>query len=251
MSLRVLTWNLFHGRSVPGAGRSLRAEFAAMLAGWRWDVALLQEGPPWWARELAAASRACGAAALTSRNLGLPVRHAVAERWPDLIRSNGGGSNAILLRGAPRSALGRGAARRRGADRPFAHTRLRAWPERRVAQAARLPGGGLAVNYHGSARVELAREELGRLWEWALQLAAGEPIVLGGDLNLREHQLLGPPRAIHLAQRDVDHICTVGYAQAGEPEVLDRRVELSGERVELSDHPPLLASLAATGSRGD
>ena len=46
--MRVLTWNLFHGRAVPPAGRDLRGEFAAALAGWDWDVALLQEVPPWW-----------------------------------------------------------------------------------------------------------------------------------------------------------------------------------------------------------
>src|SRR5947209_5556043 len=64
----VLTWNLFHGRAVPGTGRDLLAEFARSLAGWSWDVALLQEVPPWWAPALA---RECGAEvalALTSRN---------------------------------------------------------------------------------------------------------------------------------------------------------------------------------------
>ena len=48
MAFRVLTWNLFHGRSVPGARRSLLDEFAARLAEWEWDVALLQEVAPWW-----------------------------------------------------------------------------------------------------------------------------------------------------------------------------------------------------------
>src|SRR6185369_6435905 len=46
-AVRVLTWNLFHGRSVPPSGRSLTSAFAAALAGWEWDVALLQEVPPW------------------------------------------------------------------------------------------------------------------------------------------------------------------------------------------------------------
>ena len=53
MSLRVLTWNLKHGRAVPPAGRDLFDEFAAALAGWEWDVALLQEVPPWWPAPLA------------------------------------------------------------------------------------------------------------------------------------------------------------------------------------------------------
>ena len=50
--MRVLTWNLLHGRAVPPAGRDLFDEFADALAGWEWDVALLQEVPPWWPAEL-------------------------------------------------------------------------------------------------------------------------------------------------------------------------------------------------------
>ena len=46
--VRVLTWNLKHGRSVPSAGPTCSTEFAAALAGWEWDLALLQEVPPWW-----------------------------------------------------------------------------------------------------------------------------------------------------------------------------------------------------------
>src|SRR5512147_2086759 len=98
--VRVLTWNLFHGRAVPERPRSLLPEFAATLAGWDWDVALLQEVPPWWPAQL---GRACGASArmaLTSRNWLLPLRRPVAERRPDLLRSNGGGCNAVLVRGA-------------------------------------------------------------------------------------------------------------------------------------------------------
>ncbi|HEY0517251.1 MAG TPA: endonuclease/exonuclease/phosphatase family protein, partial [Solirubrobacteraceae bacterium] len=143
MSTCVLTWNLFHGRSVPAAGRSLRLEFASMLAGWRWDVALLQEVPPWWTADLAAACAARGAAVLTSRNSALPLRHALAERWPDAIKSNGGGANVILLRDTSERLRS-------------SHVRLRVWPERRVAQAVWLPDGSVAVNYHGSARVPLA-----------------------------------------------------------------------------------------------
>ena len=58
MTLRVLSWNLYHGRADPPAGRPLFDEFAAMLAGWSWDVALLQEVPPWWAPQLARATDA-------------------------------------------------------------------------------------------------------------------------------------------------------------------------------------------------
>ena len=97
----VLTWNLFHGRAVPGAGRDLLAEFARSLAGWSWDVALLQEVPPWWTDPLARQAGAQQRTALTSRNLGLALRRAIAARSPDLLKSNGGGCNAVLVRGSP------------------------------------------------------------------------------------------------------------------------------------------------------
>ena len=64
----VLTWNLFHGRSVPETPHSLLPEFAALLASWEWDVALLQEVLPWWPVELGRASHASARMALTSRN---------------------------------------------------------------------------------------------------------------------------------------------------------------------------------------
>ena len=199
-----------------------------MLAGWRWDVALLQEVPPWWTADLAAACAARGAAVLTSRNSALPLRHALAERWPDAIKSNGGGANVILLRDTSERLRS-------------SHVRLRVWPERRVAQAVWLPDGSVAVNYHGSARVPLATQELERLWGWAVGLAGGAPVVLGGDLNLREPA--APPGAVHAARRDVDHIFAAGYEVAGAAGPLARTLDLGGREVELSDHPPLLAQL--------
>src|SRR5690242_12389797 len=95
----VVTWNLFHGRSVPDSPRELLDEFAARLATWDWDVALLQEVPPWWPSALGAACSASVRAAPTSRNWFLPLTRRVAQRRPDLIKSWGGGANAILVRG--------------------------------------------------------------------------------------------------------------------------------------------------------
>src|SRR5215211_259007 len=97
-TLRVVTWNLFHGRSLPPAGRSLRDDFAAVLAGWEWDVALLQEVPPWWSPILAMRAGAQERTVLTSRNWLTPLQRALAERLPDLMKSWGGGANAILSR---------------------------------------------------------------------------------------------------------------------------------------------------------
>ena len=75
--MRVLSWNLFHGRAVPERRRSLLGRVRGRLAGWDWDVALLQEVPPWWPAQLARASRRAAAhRALTSRNALLPLRRA-------------------------------------------------------------------------------------------------------------------------------------------------------------------------------
>src|SRR5436309_2556632 len=69
--------------------------------------------------------------ALTSRNALLPLRRALARRWPDLMRSGGGSANAILVRG---ERIGVRARRR-----------LRWWPERRVVHAVRLAPSGVWV----------------------------------------------------------------------------------------------------------
>jgi endonuclease/exonuclease/phosphatase family metal-dependent hydrolase len=226
--VRVLTWNLFHGRSVPPAGQALAGEFAARIAGWDWDVALLQEVPPWWPSLLARSAAAHERTALTSRNALLALRRALAVRRPDLIKSNGGGANAILSRLAiaEHRAL-----------------RLRNWPERRVAQLAKLADGTIVVNFHGSARVPLAEEELERLWDRALAWAGDRPLVLGGDLNLRSPHRPGVG-IVHVAQRDVDHIFARRLTPLGTAAVLERRALLATGSVELSDHPPLLVELS-------
>jgi endonuclease/exonuclease/phosphatase family metal-dependent hydrolase len=224
--LRVLTWNLYHGRSVPPAGRELSGEFSSLLASWDWDVALLQEVPPWWPPLLASAAGAEQRAALTSRNAGRFVRRALALRWPDVIKSNGGGCNAILARGSigTHHAL-----------------RLRTWPERRVAQLARLGTGVCIANYHASARARLARLELERLTASALAWAGQAPLVLGGDLNLRSPEVA--EGLIHAGSRDVDHLFAHGLEPAADAQRLDRDFVLGARRVQLSDHVPLLATL--------
>ena len=228
--MRVLTWNLFHGRSRPASSRELLDEFAGLLASWSWDVALLQEVPPWWPPVLAAACGAEQRTALTSRNLGLALRRALARRNPELMKSNGGGSNAILARQA--------IARHRA-------LRLRCRPERRVAQIARMQDGTVLANFHGSARVPLAEQELARLGALAFAEAGGAaaPVVLGGDLNLRAPHIEGME---HVAARDVDHIFAAGL-RGSAPELPSRVVTVAGRRVELSDHPPLLVPLALPG----
>jgi len=215
--LRVLTWNLFHGRAVPAAGRELLAEFAAALAGWEWDVALLQEVPPWWTGPLAFATGAAERHVLTSRNGLLRVRRAVAVRWPDLIRSNGGGCNAILVRG-PQISEHRAA-------------RLRRLPERRWLHAVRLDALWIA-NIHASGPDADARRDCARAGATLLRWAAGTPALLGGDLNLRAPATPGFALA---GGSDVDHFLVARLRVAG-------AVELP-ERGALSDHRPVIVTV--------
>jgi endonuclease/exonuclease/phosphatase family metal-dependent hydrolase len=221
--MRVLTWNLYHGRAVPSAGRPLLREFAEALAGWAWDVALLQEVPPWWPPRLAAACGAQERTVLTSRNWLLPLRRAIASRSPDLLKANGGGSNAILVRGDVRAHRAR---------------RLTWWPERRWAHGVALADGRWVVNLHAT-RQPLPKQRP-RTWadcraaaEAARQWAAGAPLVLGGDLNLPGRPAL--PGLRHVAGNHVDHVLVAGLEPAGSGEVLDRGT--------LSDHAPVAVDL--------
>jgi endonuclease/exonuclease/phosphatase family metal-dependent hydrolase len=219
MRLRVLTWNLMHGRAQPPAGRDLRREFTAALAGWEWDVALLQEVPPWWPAQLGDDLGVEHRLVLTSRNGLLTVRRAIATRWPDLIRSNGGGANAILARH----------------DRIVRQRSLRLtrFPERRWAHGVWLAAGFWVVNVHSSGDEARAQRDGELAAGTAQQWARGAPLVVGGDFNLREPRFDG---LRHIGERDVDHIFVGDGVEAVSPaEVLDRG--------SLSDHPPLVVTV--------
>jgi endonuclease/exonuclease/phosphatase family metal-dependent hydrolase len=233
--VRVLTWNLYHGRSQPAARGSLAAEFAGRIAGWDWDIALLQEVPPWWTSRLAREAGGDGRTALTSRNARLPLRRQVADRRPELLKSNGGGANAILLRRHP---VARDSA-----------ILLRRWPERRVAQIVRLGSGVLVVNVHlstpGGRAADpraRARDELARLWRLALADAGAGPLVLGGDLNLFDPE--PPAGSWAAAGHAVDHVLARGCGAVVATSMPDRRASTTdGRAVRLSDHEPLIVEL--------
>ena len=78
--------------------RPLLDEFASVLDGFDWDVALLQEAPPRWFAELCTRTRSSGVRVLTSRNWFPPLQRLLADLNPDLIASSEGGSNQILVR---------------------------------------------------------------------------------------------------------------------------------------------------------
>lgn len=216
----VLTWNLFHGRAVPEERHSLLADFASRLASWEWDVALLQEVPPWWPPRLGAGCAASARTALTSRNWLLPVTRPIAERRPDLIKSWGGGSNAILVRG----------------ERVVDHRvrTLRRWPERRVVQAVLLERGWWVANLHAQVHSEeRAQADIAGAAHSTVAWSGSAPAILGGDMNTRQPTA---PGFAHVAGHGVDHVLVRGLEAGAPGRTLDRGT--------LSDHCPVLAEVA-------
>jgi endonuclease/exonuclease/phosphatase family metal-dependent hydrolase len=206
-------------------------DFSRALGGWEWDVALLQEVPPWWPVPLARSLDCEQVSVRTSRNALLPLRRFVAVRWPDLIKSNGGGANAILVR----------------ADRIVEHraVRLCRTPERRWAHGVQLAYGIWLVNLHATAHApDRAQRDVSLAAREARTWAHDLPLVFGGDFNL------GAPRLEELrsdgggdlaglrsvASSDVDHVLIGTRLRALEPaQTLDRGT--------LSDHLPLAVTL--------
>ena len=264
--MRILSWNLYHGRDFPPdrslftwrsrllgvternethvqVNRPLLEEFTRLLAGLDWQVALLQEAPPRWFRPLGQSLGASGALALTSRNCLPPLQRVLADWNPDLLASSEGGSNQVLVRGRIESV------------RRLLLTRR---PERRRMLWVRvsLPEGRLCVaNLHASAglphkaavEVELAAE---RAVEWA----EGDPLVLGGDFNLRPRRQPEPFERLRerfgLAPPTdpaaIDHLLVRGARVVEAPRRLppERRelVEPDGRRLRLADHAPVIAA---------
>jgi endonuclease/exonuclease/phosphatase family metal-dependent hydrolase len=223
----VLSWNLYHGRAVPPASRDLYREFAQRLASWRWDVALLQECPPWWPAQLAIACDAHEHHALTSRNALLPVRKWIAQRWPDVIKSNGGGCNAILIRDEFDPAHPR--------DHRFAVLRKR--PERRIVHGVRV-GDTWVCNLHAQVwSEEQAQADTAAAAAHAFAWAGDAPVVLGGDFNTPTPH---PPGLTDLGGHKVDRILARGWTAASAAKTEDHG--------HLSDHAPIVIDLRREGS---
>jgi endonuclease/exonuclease/phosphatase family metal-dependent hydrolase len=198
-----------------------------------WQVALLQEAPPRWRDDLARELHAESAMTLTSRNFGAPVRAWIADRWPNLIKSNEGGSNQLLVRAPWRIAE----------TREFTVARF---PERRRMLWARLDGPSeLAVaNLHGSVdSVRAASAQVLRAAARAVEWAGDLPLLFGGDLNLRpgrQPELFAEfERRFDLtaptAPGAIDHLLARGAAIVEPPR--------SGPELRLSDHAYVSAAL--------
>ena len=267
--MSAVAWNLYHGRDKPPGrelytwrsrllrvtersathvqvNRPLLDEFAGYIDSLDWQVALLQEAPPRWLEALARGSRASAALGLTSRNWLPAARRALARRNPDLIASNDGGSNMVLVRWP-------------GAIESVERVTLARKPERRamLMTHVRLPGGeplAVASMHLSVPETGQSAGELVRAAELAVRFAGDLPLLLGGDLNLRQAEvpeafeevrrrfdLSGPtaPRAIdHLLVRGLDVVSAPVALAAAKRELR----EPGGLALRLSDHAPVTAS---------
>ena len=270
MVVRALTWNLFHGRDSPPdpalhtwrsrllrtterndthiqVYRELLDDFAAVIAGAVWDVALVQETPPRWHEELARRCEAEAHAVLTARNTLGALRSFLARLNPDLIASNEGGSNLTLVRYRAGSILDR---RELELHNPRWVAERRTMAFTRIALAG---GGELCVaNMHlsaGRARRHLAEDELLTAAEHAIAWAGATPLIFGGDLNLRpaetpaydelgHHFALTGPTGPNALDHLLGHGLAVERAPAQWPP--ERREIPEGKlAVRLSDHAPV------------
>ncbi len=285
MELTALSWNLFHGRDFPpdrdlftwrsrllrrserGAthvqvNRELLPEFARLLAAAEWDVALLQECPPHWWQPLAVACEAAPHGVLTSRNSFGALRARAARLNPDLIASAEGGSNLTLVRRAFRN--GEAAVERREM------TIHAGRPERRAMAFTRVVGGDdprrgdarlCVANLHASAHdPALAAADVLQAAEAASAWAGEQPLIFGGDLNLRPRQSpavfdelregfalaapTGPSAIDHLLARGLD---AVAAPSPWPPE--RRELDEGGLALRLSDHSPVQAKFATRRTR--
>ena len=225
--------------------RPLLDEFAGLLAGWEWDVALLQEAPPLWFRALGRHTAASGARVRTSRNVLPPLQRLAANLNPDLIASWEGGSNQILVRSPGRIAEHRSLTLARRPERRRMH-----WARIELADGAT----ACFSNLHASAGLpELATREVVAAAETAVGWSGADPLVFGGDLNIRPKndpvafgelrerfglvEPTGPNAIDHLLARGLE---VVEPARRLAPEARELP-QPGGLRLRLSDHAPVVA----------
>ena len=181
----------------------------------------------------------------TSRNQLGWLRGWVADRRPDLIKSNEGGSNPVFFRPPWRVV----------AERDLTLARV---PERRRMQWLRLeqPGGpSLCVaNLHATAnKPARAAQELERAAATALAWSGGTPLILGGDFNVRPREqpwiyerLGGLGFSEPTGEALIDHLLVHGLRVSTPAHQLpaeSREVRAGNAgRVRLSDHAVVVAA---------
>lgn len=221
-SIRVITWNLFHGRDgLPGLGATRRSTWrripeddgvhmhlnrkltelmAERIAAWAPDVCALQEVPTAAIGKIAEIAGMSAVWTTTGPLIGpARLRDALAARNPDLWLTHEGNANVLLA--GPRLSLVEGSrrsvrlnpvgsilrsARRLGLERGEL-VRYLPEPRRLVLARVRAPGGTEitvgCTHCHNARHPGLVGDEIARAAAAVREAAAGGPAVLAGDLN--------------------------------------------------------------------
>jgi hypothetical protein len=272
VQITAMTWNLFHGRDWPPEPRlqvrarkgnfrrgprlgeryeqvnwDLFAEFAELIGGVDWDVALCQEFPPRWTSGLAEACGAQAHRALSGRNWLQPLTSLIGRWRPDLLGSWEGGSNTTLVRPSAGRITERSS---------IVLTRR---PELRVMALTRLDSGLSVANLHVSTRPASAERELLDAAGRALEFANDGPLLFGGDFNVRpkasgvfaeleERFGLAPPTAPDVIDHLLAHNLEIVEKPAAlPPEARDLIDPATGLRIRLSDHNPVIGKFETVG----
>ena len=219
--VRVLTWNLFHGRDgFPGLGaswqttilgrpaksgdyvhlnRKLIDEMAALVRTAAPTVAMLQEVPPGAIARIAHLTRMEAVGVRTGPLIGpLRIRAALGAHNPDVWRTHEGNANVLLvgdgwridggsvrkLRLNPPLVMARAARRAR-----LGRSETLSWAaeSRRLIAASIVGPGGeriLAACTHCTTSQRVAHVEILRARNHLVDWAGDLPILFGGDLNV-------------------------------------------------------------------
>ena len=221
-TIRVLTWNLFHGRDgLPGLGatrrstwrgtpeddgvhmhlnRKLTGLMAHRIRAWAPDLCALQEVPTGGIREIVATTGMHAVWTTTGPLIGpARIRDALAARNPDLWRTHEGNANVILV--GPGLVLDRDASRSvrlnpvREIVRDARRLRLGAGdllrylpePRRLVIARVRPPGGAPltigCAHCHNARDPGVVGAEITRAGAAVAEAAGAGAAVLAGDLN--------------------------------------------------------------------
>jgi Endonuclease/Exonuclease/phosphatase family len=256
--MRIRSWNLFHGNTVPAGPKAYLDEMLERTRADDVDVLCAQEVPAWALERFTcwrlAARPAIGPLPIT-RELGRRLTKIDHGRLRSAFSGQG---NAILLAerhdllAAPSLVLN---PRRFRDDRALslgltAQPRLAWGHERRVVQAARFrtPEGCtyFVANTHCTsyaADVRLAEVELLRAaWFARSTAAAGDVVVLAGDFNLTSssaalRSLTDEEWGFSALGPGIDHVLVYGAASSA-PEPLPEEWRRRGGAL-LSDHAPV------------
>jgi endonuclease/exonuclease/phosphatase family metal-dependent hydrolase len=259
VSLLVRSWNVFHGRTVPPGRHAYLEQAVGLVTQDNPDVVCLQELPLWSLERLEGWTGMAAFGARTRHRLGRFGRRATDVHHGAFRSLLTGQANAVLV--ARRHAVG-GHCRLVLNNRAFVAregrrlglslgTRLAWSAERRVCQALRItPAAGpplVLVHLHATHLLDCrcAETELRRAVRFGEELAAaGEPLVVAGDLNLTATS----PVVRELVETGfsapgpgIDHILVRGAPSTPlSAWPADRR---RGDGRVLSDHPPVELSV--------